>query len=319
MSPLRATLATTSGPITYRYMTVHVSVTCEQVWACDNTNNNAPQAYQHEERSRTVKRTSQLERAVNDLQVNHNSRVKINATGSWTLVTAAAEVEHSEARSKLETRLTEFQSQTEEARETNVTRQYQVAANASKVVWRTTYSSDYFSWDTFDFGNPGVPPQPVIHFDVVVRVPVVSMLSAIRVHAVDQVSQRPMNSIAANDGRSSDMNSGCGGKYVYCVPEWTTNVDSAASSIEFVKTGSKNASLSDLAEGAGGDYRYITLTRGNDVITEIGLLRASDSEGEQEMTEAETQAGWRMTPDLNKGRNGSDYLYFKYKIARKLV
>ena len=100
-------------------------------------------------------------------------------------------------------------------------------------------------------------------------------------------------------------------RYVWLVPQYTNDPDSAVTSFQIDIQSQENPDLDDLAKGAGGDYRYLLsaqdITQINKVI-EVGLLRS-----DQEVPSPPD--GWDgQTIDINKSR-GKTYLYLLWKTA----
>jgi hypothetical protein len=96
------------------------------------------------------------------------------------------------------------------------------------------------------------------------------------------------------------------------VPKYTHNSAAAATSFDFMNQSSGNEKYSDLAKGAGGDWRYLIPVydpRQKSKITECALLRASSGLSVGDIR----KLGWtNMSADINKGRQG-DWLYLVWK------
>ena len=103
-------------------------------------------------------------------------------------------------------------------------------------------------------------------------------------------------------------------RYVWLVPRYTRTAAHAATAFDFVGQGEHNGRHSDLAKGAGGDFRYlipVPSARVRGKIVKCGLLR---SESYVPLEEAK-RLGWTgMSIDLNQGKKG-DYLYVVWKNA----
>jgi hypothetical protein len=101
-------------------------------------------------------------------------------------------------------------------------------------------------------------------------------------------------------------------RYIWLVPKYTNNAAAAATSFDFVNQSSRNAKYSDLANGAGGDWRYLIPVcdpRQKAKITECALLRASSMISVDDIR----KLGWtNMSGDINRGRKG-DWLYLIWK------
>ncbi|CAL8128940.1 unnamed protein product [Orchesella dallaii] len=126
------------------------------------------------------------------------------------------------------------------------------------------------------------------------------------VYTSDSVS-RPSNIISELKGENPNINGGYGGSYVWLIPIWTTRLEDAASGIQIVIQDKENENYKDLAQGAGGAYRYIKIQTNSyaiDLITEIGMYRTS-----QEKDDPCNGGRWQFkTEDINSKR-GKDNLY----------
>ena len=100
-------------------------------------------------------------------------------------------------------------------------------------------------------------------------------------------------------------------RYVWLVPQYTTDPSAAVVGFEVVIQENEDKSLSDLAKGAGGDYRYLLPIK--DVtqqrkVTAVALVRTGNA---ADMP----PPGWDgATIDINKGR-GKTYLYLVWKVS----
>ncbi|KAI0686949.1 hypothetical protein BC835DRAFT_428915 [Cytidiella melzeri] len=112
-------------------------------------------------------------------------------------------------------------------------------------------------------------------------------------------------------GQSADINYQLGGKFVWLVPEYTTDLNAAATSFQISIQSIADLAFDDLAKGAGGDYRYLEPTYDPKVrskVTEVQLLR-SDAPVKT------APSGWQgITKDINAGRQRS-YLYVVWKSS----
>jgi hypothetical protein len=96
------------------------------------------------------------------------------------------------------------------------------------------------------------------------------------------------------------------------VPEYTRDASQAATAFDLITQSNGNAKYSDLAKGAGGDFRYlipVNNVREKAKIVECALLRT----GSVTNVEQIKQMGWAgMSADINRGRKG-DFLYLIWK------
>ncbi|CAL8128939.1 unnamed protein product [Orchesella dallaii] len=126
------------------------------------------------------------------------------------------------------------------------------------------------------------------------------------VYTSDSVS-RPSNIISEVNGKNPDINGGYGGSYVWLVAHWTTKLEFPASGIHIAIQRRENEYYNDLAQGAGGYYRYIKMQRNSyatDVITEISLYRTSQKEDDPR-----NGGRWQFKSEDINSKRGGDYLY----------
>ena len=100
-------------------------------------------------------------------------------------------------------------------------------------------------------------------------------------------------------------------RYVWLVPQYTTEPHRAATGFEIVIQGGQDPALDDLAKGAGGDFRYLLpmqdITQKRKVVQVV--LRRQDQDLHR------TPDGWDgRTIDINKNR-GKTFLYLLWKTA----
>ncbi|KAH8823623.1 hypothetical protein DL96DRAFT_1615069, partial [Flagelloscypha sp. PMI_526] len=94
-----------------------------------------------------------------------------------------------------------------------------------------------------------------------------------------------------------DINGGFGGKYIYLIPK-------PAVYIQIIIRDSEISGQSDLAEGAGGKFRYIKLiydASDDEKITKVALYRKSNNDRS-------------LSSDINKDRSG-DFLHLIYRVS----
>ncbi|GJE96972.1 hypothetical protein PsYK624_131820 [Phanerochaete sordida] len=128
----------------------------------------------------------------------------------------------------------------------------------------------------------------------------------------DSFDDMPEGAIYEYNGQSADLNHQLGGKFVWLVPEYTTDAHAAATS--FAVTISRIADLAqaDISKGTlGGRFRYIAPKydgKAKGRIAEAQLLRV-----ERPLRSA--PSGWQgMSTDINEGR-GRACLYLIWKTA----
>ncbi|KAE8352222.1 hypothetical protein BDV28DRAFT_5583 [Aspergillus coremiiformis] len=139
-----------------------------------------------------------------------------------------------------------------------------------------------------------------------------SYLRDISISYGDNPSSEPSDGIHTVDANNADINSGFGGKYVWLSPKWQSNTSDAVSNIRIIIQDNADGNYSDLAKGAGGDYRYLRLERdGSRKIKRIQLLRRKD---EVDFGTVQALGFDGYSSDINKGRGG-DYLYLVWNLS----
>ncbi|KAK7452168.1 hypothetical protein VKT23_012271 [Stygiomarasmius scandens] len=116
----------------------------------------------------------------------------------------------------------------------------------------------------------------------------------------------PANRIKEAQGRSDDINADFGGKYVWLVPEYTSDRNKALTGIKFVHTKNNNSEYSDLAAGAGGHWRYLIPEvdpSKSKKICKLELWRSWSSAGYSRAVDIIKSDG--RTGDLNEDRKGN--------------
>ncbi|KAH7098458.1 hypothetical protein BKA62DRAFT_660766, partial [Auriculariales sp. MPI-PUGE-AT-0066] len=130
-----------------------------------------------------------------------------------------------------------------------------------------------------------------------------SYIGGITVVYGDNINQKPSNAISEINSNDPDINKGFKGKFVWLVPEWTSNPTKAVGNFEIVISDLEISGMQDLSKGAGGKYRYLRPYRDNHRAIEIGLLRL------RTIKMTKPYGGWdAITTDINEGRGG-DFLY----------
>ena len=139
-------------------------------------------------------------------------------------------------------------------------------------------------------------------------------ISDIRVELRDSIDP-PDGAILEVNSASNDINNGFGGKFVYLVPQYTTNPRDAITGISVVAIGGFKAGFTDMASGAGGSYRYLIPEKSGNRrrVTTLRLFRtytSSDLGGQKDRSGL-----GESTNDINEGR-GKTYLYLLYALSK---
>jgi ABC-type proline/glycine betaine transport system substrate-binding protein len=126
----------------------------------------------------------------------------------------------------------------------------------------------------------------------------------------EDADDEPEDAVQEIAGQNADINHQFGGKYVWLVPEYTTDPNAAATAFNVSVQRIADLALDDVAKGAhGGKFRYVEPVydaQKSVKIKEMALLR---SEG----VVSSPPAGWAgMSKDINEGR-GRTCLYLIWK------
>lgn len=86
--------------------------------------------------------------------------------------------------------------------------------------------------------------------------------------------------------------------------------EEALSDLSFTKASTPIRNYNDLAMGAGGDFRYIQVSReGSKRVTKVGLFRVQKQLSPEEIKSRIQQSGFtHYSSNMNEGRKGG-YLY----------
>ncbi|KAG6886397.1 hypothetical protein C0995_008168, partial [Termitomyces sp. Mi166 len=167
-------------------------------------------------------------------------------------------------------------------------------------------------------------PEPLSQEELEEEVPINLVLAqkkfikGFRIVYSDQPSDAPADRIREWFKGSDDINDTFGGKYVWMVPETTTDVSQALTGFDLFIQGNNDPRYSDLAAGAGGSYRYLVPVKqshSNMYISEVTLVRSKE-----DILSSLSDLIWNDLPtgytnDINKGRGGG-YLYLVWKLQR---
>ncbi|KAI0260945.1 hypothetical protein BC834DRAFT_898168 [Gloeopeniophorella convolvens] len=139
----------------------------------------------------------------------------------------------------------------------------------------------------------------------------VNWLVGMTVIYTGSASSAPADRVRDLHGGADDINKGFGGEYVWLVPIWSTDTKQALSGFDLAIQGMPDARFSDLAKGAGGDWRYLIPARAPGAgafITDVRLVRRDSWAGSP-------PAGYTgQSGDINRGRKG-DWLYLVWRTT----
>ena len=116
--------------------------------------------------------------------------------------------------------------------------------------------------------------------NIVIKSSPVRFIMFIDVVYGEKASDAPQGRVRTFNGNNDDINAKFGGKFVWMVPRWITDITKAATSFAiFIHTHSVPG-RKDLAAGAGGDYRYVITNHDENnprKVIAASLIRSSDS------------------------------------------
>ncbi|PLB45808.1 hypothetical protein P170DRAFT_512430 [Aspergillus steynii IBT 23096] len=137
-------------------------------------------------------------------------------------------------------------------------------------------------------------------------------LSDVTVMYADNEYAAPDEAIPEIQGKTSDINAGYGGRFVWLKPDWTPDKQNAISNLSFTKSNSELRNYNDITVrvSAKDAYRYIVPERGGESkITKVALFRTSENlSSDQILARIKERGFYHFSSDLNQGRGG-DYLY----------
>ncbi|KAH8423406.1 uncharacterized protein LDX57_001165 [Aspergillus melleus] len=140
----------------------------------------------------------------------------------------------------------------------------------------------------------------------------VKYLSDLTVMYADNEYATPDEIVPEIQGKTSDINSGYGGRFVWLQPEWTSDRERAISHLSFTKSDTEIRNYNDITVrvSAKDSYRYIITEReGETKIVNVALLRTPENLSSDQILTRIKQSGFHhFSTDLNQGRGG-DYLY----------
>jgi len=121
------------------------------------------------------------------------------------------------------------------------------------------------------------------------------------------------NFIQEIDDFGCEINKGFEGKYTYLFPKWGGEED-ALCGIGFAKFKKAQQGGSDLAKGAGGDYRYLQFRKnGKEGIKKGNIFLWRTHKDIHQSNPAER--GYEYGDDINSGRDGGGHLYLCWKTC----
>ncbi|KAF4441395.1 hypothetical protein FACUT_2703 [Fusarium acutatum] len=143
-----------------------------------------------------------------------------------------------------------------------------------------------------------------------------SYVSALTVQASDDSNFLPPGTCvdASPDTGSPDCNNGLGEDYTYVVKSYTPDPSQAITGLSIdITANGDHPELGDMANGAGGDYRYVITSRDLNLPTRIGDVQLWRSQDDSVSLSDVASFGWDgISTDINHGRSGA-YLYLVWK------
>ncbi|KAF4334948.1 hypothetical protein FBEOM_11205 [Fusarium beomiforme] len=120
--------------------------------------------------------------------------------------------------------------------------------------------------------------------------------------------EKPRNTVDEINGLNADINKGQDGSYVWLRVHRAQAKDQMVNNFWIDVVGDDDG-RSDLAKGAGGNYRYIGFSRDSNAthfVTDVGLWRSDDGQ------DSPPHSWQGISGDINSGRGG-DYLYLVWR------
>ncbi|KAE8153778.1 hypothetical protein BDV25DRAFT_14601 [Aspergillus avenaceus] len=198
--------------------------------------------------------------------------------------------------------------------EETTTRTFNIGAGHRYFIYQEVFQAPgiYVRTGTIKAGDNLDVSEKTVEF--VVEMEPIRFLQDIAVKYGDDAFSKPSDSIYTINNENGDVNSGFGGKYVWLVPKYTTKLAEACTSVDIIVTEDPHSGYSDLAAGAGGDYRYLKPNKNTNTpakISEVAMHRTPKS---QYFGLAEVQKlGYDgMSDDINSGRK-KDWLRIIWK------
>lgn len=145
--------------------------------------------------------------------------------------------------------------------------------------------------------------------------PAPQYVSALNVQASNDSSFFPIGTcvdVSSSLG-SPDCNNGFSGEHTYVVKKMTTDPSQAITGLAIDITRDSNPALGDMADGAGGDFRYVITSQDLSLATRVSDVQLWRSQNDSVSLSDVNAAGWDgITSDINHGRSGA-YLYLVWK------
>ncbi|THV00782.1 hypothetical protein K435DRAFT_656667, partial [Dendrothele bispora CBS 962.96] len=116
---------------------------------------------------------------------------------------------------------------------------------------------------------------------------------------------------------NADINAGFRGKFVWLIPKRTNDGRNAGTYIQIQITENAIPNKVDMAAGADGKYRHLTVLHDadeNEKITKVALYRKSNGEGRVTLDDAVRIGFNRVSTDINAGRGG-DFLHLIFSVS----
>ncbi|RXW20933.1 hypothetical protein EST38_g4913 [Candolleomyces aberdarensis] len=205
-----------------------------------------------------------------------------------------------------------------------------IGAHSKVVLYQQCFSVPGFDINSEVFISR---PEPLTSLSEPLNISVVAkkveFIEYIGVVATNSSGEMPSIRVREINGGNDDINAGFKGKYISLVPVYTTNKDKAATRFDLIlndgplpaeqvaaneeRRAQGKPCITDLAEGAGGLYRYLVPVadpRVTHKVTGLALLREFGGPG----TDIHSLGYNGMSMDLNRSRKG-DWLYVLWRTV----
>ncbi|KAG6872773.1 hypothetical protein C0995_006693 [Termitomyces sp. Mi166 len=305
-------------------LTITGRYTWELVFDYDNSGNSGEITHSYEFiRSGSYSSTTFNETVSSEARkLAESGSIQLETGASYGPVSASVAVGY-ETSNEVNTMLentTSVQSEQTVSWSVKETREYTVGSYSRLILYQRNFYGPGMRVQESAFRTTSVPlPADEMEEEVLINLELEPkiFISGMTVVYADRASDAPGDRVRDWFGGSDDINYSFGGKYVWLVPQWTTQVSQALTNFDLVIQGEEDPRYDDLAKGAGGDYRYlIPVIRSNQqlFISELTLARSADPMNDL------PSIIWSSLPqgatgDINKGREG-DYLYLVWQLQR---
>ncbi|KAG6899265.1 hypothetical protein C0995_006476 [Termitomyces sp. Mi166 len=268
--------------------------------------------------------------------LSQHASITLDASASYAVIDAKIRSDfhdNNDVSDMLQSNLADQKEQTI-TYHTSEKRHYKVGRNSRVVLYQQVflYSGIHSKMNVFK-----TTPEPLPNDQLLEEVPIDlviaprNFIKGVKVVYGDHLSDRPVDCVKSwkgsplREGKDDDVNDGFGGKFVFLVPEVTTNVAEALTRFETIIT-SKTLEYDSLSKGSSGKNRYLRPVRdrrNKDMyITDLMLAWYKRTEDENYPIDQDIWPNLSKGYDpisINEGRDGPDeFLVWKTEKAYTL-